>query len=80
MTRPTLPCVLQYAIHMREIQLQLAKSLVLLFRAFALRHIDVRRDHFNKFSVRGERRLASPRYLTVPSGSTILNSKRLKIF
>ena len=37
---------------------QLAKSLVLLFRAFAFRHIDVRGDHLHKFSIRGEQRAA----------------------
>ena len=37
---------------------QLAKSLVLLLRAFAFRHIDVRSDHLDKFSIRGEQRMA----------------------
>ena len=47
-----------HAIHVREIRLQLAKSLVLLLRAFAFRHIDVRSDHLDKFSIRGEQGVA----------------------
>jgi hypothetical protein len=47
-----------HAIYVREIQLQLAKSLVLLFRAFAFRHIDVRSDHLDKVSIRREQRAA----------------------
>ena len=46
------------AIDVREIRLQLAKSLVLLLRAFAFRHIDMRSDHLNEFSVRGEQGVA----------------------
>ena len=46
------------AIHVREIRLQLAKSLVLLLRAFAFRHIDVRSDHLDEFSIRGEQGVA----------------------
>ena len=47
-----------HAINVGEIRLQLAKSLVLLFRAFAFRHIDMRSDHLDKFSVRGEQGVA----------------------
>ena len=43
---------------MRDIRLQLAKSLFLLLRAFAFRHIDVGSDHLDKFSIRGEQRMA----------------------
>src|SRR6516162_4468979 len=45
------------AVHVGQIQLQLAKSLVLLLCAFALRHIDVRGDHLT-FSVGGEQGMA----------------------
>ena len=47
-----------HAIYVREIRLQLAQSLMLLLRAFAFRHIDVRRDHLDEFSIRGEQRVA----------------------
>src|SRR6516165_9523857 len=43
---------------MREICLQLPKSLVLRLCAFALRHIDVRSDHFDSFSIRGKQWVA----------------------
>src|ERR1700730_16195865 len=46
------------AIQVREIRLQLPKSLMLLLRAFALRHIDVRSNHLDKLSIRGEQRVA----------------------
>src|SRR6516162_8663818 len=45
------------AIHVSQIRLQLAKFLMLLLRAFAVGHIDVRTDHL-AFSVRGEQRMA----------------------
>ncbi len=41
-------------IQVREIRLELAKSLMLLLRAFAFRHIGVRSDYFDTFSTRGE--------------------------
>ena len=47
-----------HAIYMREIRLQLAKPLVLLLSAFAFRRVDVRGDHFHKFSIRREQRAA----------------------
>ena len=43
---------------MGEVCLQLAEPLMLLLRAFAFRHIDLRRDNLNKFPACGERRSA----------------------
>jgi hypothetical protein len=47
----------------REIRLKLAKSLVLLLRVLAFRHIDVRPDHLDKLSIRGEQRVAGRFYI-----------------
>jgi hypothetical protein len=47
------------AIHVREIGLQLAQSLVLLLRALALRHIDVCTDNLDEVPARGENMMAN---------------------
>src|SRR5262249_15150156 len=44
-------------VEVREIRLQLAKSLMLVLRAFALRDIDMRSDHLDELSIAGEERI-----------------------